>query len=430
MRTKSMNRFLPLICLLVVSALFGTIGAYTGASAAGETDVLQDLQKDPNFDVAQYPDCADDYMLQLIQIAETSADELLVYVYNPSAATKPLTATSITFSTAINESLKYVIYPLMLLHTQGTLQKYVVQNFTVKADALRYYEITEIFREWDESIDTKPGDDNTVNEVSCPVGELWTASTVNGAVSYTHTVTETVVVTDKHVGFIRYPNGYLTQIRDCDSHYVAFSTDRNMDRLMDADVYFISRVKRYSLTWTEKITYDDPIAQYVTLSDIEEGSNPGGGIFSHKYTWKRIEKVADFIANPDNALDDETKKALTGKDWVLRFYESQFQIIASANGNYSETNTEVTDVTILRLKFETAGAVYNLGVVDNKQQGDDNPDNRPQKLTFVQRLYDFLTNLFDWNLSFKTFRILFWCIVGLVGFALFMTLWRAIFGHR
>ena len=53
MRTKSMNRFLPIVCLLVVSALFGTIGAYTGARAAGETDVLQDLQKDPNFDAAQ-----------------------------------------------------------------------------------------------------------------------------------------------------------------------------------------------------------------------------------------------------------------------------------------------------------------------------------------------------------------------------------------
>ena len=33
MRTKSMNRFLPLVCLLVVSGLFGTIGAYTGAKA-------------------------------------------------------------------------------------------------------------------------------------------------------------------------------------------------------------------------------------------------------------------------------------------------------------------------------------------------------------------------------------------------------------
>ena len=425
-----MNRFLPIVCLLVVSALFGTIGAYTGARAAGETDVLQDLQKDPNFDAAQYPDRADDYSLALIQIAETTADQLLVYVYQPSAATKPLTATSITFSTAINESLKYVIYPLMLLHTQGTLQKYAVQNFTVKTDALRYYEITELFRKWDESIDAKPTDDNTVGEVSYPVGELWTASTVDGVVSYTHTVTETITVTDKHVGFIRYPNGYLTQIRDCDSHYVAFSTDRNMDRLMDADVYFVSRVKRYTLTWTAQTTYEDPIEQYVTLSDIEEGGNPGGGIFAHKYTWKRIEKVSDFVKNPDNALDDETKKALNGKDWVLRFFESTFQIIASANGNYSETNTEVTDVTILRLKFETDGKTYNLGVVDNKQQGDGKPDNGQQKLNWLQRLYDVLTNLFDWKLSFKTFRIIFWCIVGVIGLALFMSLCRAIFGHR
>ena len=121
---------------------------------------------------------------------------------------------------------------------------------------------------------------------------------------------------------------------------------------------------------------------------------------------------------------------MNGKDWVLRFFESTFQIIASANGNYSETNTEVTDVTILRLKFETDGKTYNLGVVDNKQQGDGKPDNGQQKLNWLQRLYDVLTNLFDWKLSFKTFRIIFWCIVGVIGLALFMSLCRAIFGHR
>ena len=40
-------------------------------------------------------------------------------------------------------------------------------------------------------------------------------------------------------------------------------------------------------------------------------------------------------------------------------------------------STEVTEVTILRLKFETDGVVYNLGVVDNKQSGDDVPGNNP-----------------------------------------------------
>lgn len=33
------------------------------------------------------------------------------------------------------------------------------------------------------------------------------------------------------------------------------------------------------------------------------------------------------------------------------------------------------DVTILRLKFETDGVTYNLGVIDNKQTGSDKPSN-------------------------------------------------------
>lgn len=33
------------------------------------------------------------------------------------------------------------------------------------------------------------------------------------------------------------------------------------------------------------------------------------------------------------------------------------------------------DVTILRLKFETDGITYNLGVIDNKQSGSKDPSN-------------------------------------------------------
>ena len=39
------------------------------------------------------------------------------------------------------------------------------------------------------------------------------------------------------------------------------------------------------------------------------------------------------------------------------------------------TSTIVSDVIILRLKFETDGKIYNLGVIDNKQTGDGIPDN-------------------------------------------------------
>lgn len=40
--------------------------------------------------------------------------------------------------------------------------------------------------------------------------------------------------------------------------------------------------------------------------------------------------------------------------------------------------TLVGDVTILRLKFETDGITYNLGVIDNKQSGSDTPINEEE----------------------------------------------------
>ena len=59
--------------------------------------------------------------------------------------------------------------------------------------------------------------------------------------------------------------------------------------------------------------------------------------------------------------------------WVLRFAETEYTSSASAYV-YVQNGTRISDVTILRLKFETDGVVYNLGVVDNKQTSSTTPD--------------------------------------------------------
>ena len=53
-------------------------------------------------------------------------------------------------------------------------------------------------------------------------------------------------------------------------------------------------------------------------------------------------------------------------DWVLRFTETNYTYRSDSFGEYC-TMSNVSEVTILRLKFETDGVIYNLGVVDNKQ---------------------------------------------------------------
>ena len=51
-------------------------------------------------------------------------------------------------------------------------------------------------------------------------------------------------------------------------------------------------------------------------------------------------------------------------------------------------------------------------------------------VSWLETLYRALSKIFNWKLSYKSFCILFWGIVGVIGLALFMSLWRAIFGHR
>ena len=67
---------------------------------------------------------------------------------------------------------------------------------------------------------------------------------------------------------------------------------------------------------------------------------------------------------------------LKGKKWVLRFAETSYSLSGySTTGSTFESYTLVGDVTILRLKFETDGITYNLGVIDNKQSGSKDPSN-------------------------------------------------------
>ena len=66
---------------------------------------------------------------------------------------------------------------------------------------------------------------------------------------------------------------------------------------------------------------------------------------------------------------------LKGKKWVLRFVETSYTLSSGANGSTSTKSTLIGNVTILRLKFETDGITYNLGVIDNKQTGSAEPSN-------------------------------------------------------
>ena len=386
------NRIAVLIITLCVfltgAQSFSAVAAEKNKTASG---VIEDLSKDASFNAANYPSNAKDYSLSVMQLAESTDKELFVYVYQPSG--DKVRASSINISTTINEEISFFNYPLELLNFEGTLFKYKVTNFEVKKDPVRYYAISSIYRPFDAGIGDEKSGNNTINEVNYAVNKQYCFGGINGKPYINCIDIETIVVTDKFVGFVRYKDGFKLYVGACDSHFVAFNTDKPIDKLLEADVYYTTQ--EYSSSWAalvgEKETFGDKADKYAYLKYTDKVEHAGGGWFAGTYKWDRIQTIDDFIKgeNRENIyhgavldvkisskLTDEALTELKGKKWVLRFAETNYSLSSNyATGATFESYTLVGDVTILRLKFETDGITYNLGVIDNKQTGSTEPSN-------------------------------------------------------
>ena len=388
---------IALTVVLVLTAVFGGGFAAPAAYAAEGTaysNVLDDLQKDGAFDMGDYPEKDGDYNLYVEQIAEGTGGELFLYVYQPYTGSEyDLTATSVNISTGINDNLYYQNYPLTLLNSSGVFHKYLVEGFELKADVVRYYDISAIYRTFYADIDEGlgEGDTGTVDGYAISVARLWTACTLNGEVSYSRTDTTVVTIRpeQKYVGYVRYLDGYQPGFwwvtgYDNDRWYVAFNSDFEIGDLYEADVMYSYRTYKTTYTWwgsQSQTEYGEAVENYVvTLSQDRIVENQLTGIWGQQHEWREIESVETFIGSND--LTDETKEILSDKQWVLSFAATEY--VRDGSGTevtYSRSGTEVYNVSILRLKFETDGKVYNLGVVDSIVTPDPEapPDNNPDE---------------------------------------------------
>lgn len=383
--------FVTVICTVFMAVQTPLIARAESIEYSG---VLDDLKKDASFQESNYPERPTDYSLNIIQIAESVNKELFVYVYQPSGGRKNFTASSINISTTINDAISFINYKLDLLSSSGVFYKYKVRDFVVKDEPTRYYAITSIYRPFDESIDAGTGNDNTITEVNYAVNKQYCFGTINGNPYVNCVDIETIVVTDKFVGFVRYMDGFKLYVGACDSHFVAFNTDKPMDKLLEADVYYTTQA--YSSAWVmfagTREEFGEKADNYAYLKYTDKVEHNGGGLFAGTYTWERIQTVEDFIANEnrDNIyhgaiidvkystkLTDAAMQELQGKRWVLRFTETDYTFW-TGDSAYGTFATIVGDVTILRLKFETDGITYNLGVIDNKQTGGKEPSNETE----------------------------------------------------
>lgn len=406
--------------LIVITALICTAltPVMLSAETSRHTDVMSDLMSDDTFNIANYPSIAKDYSLDVIQIAEGSDKSLFVYVYNPSS---DRVATKLRMSVTLGEKYSPKDYTLKDMSHKGTLSKYLVEGYTVSSESKRYYDIISIYRAWDKSIgDEESGSDNVISEVAYKIGKNYTViDTANNGVEYSCNDIEVIEITKKWSGSVRYNNGFHLWKEKCDSWFVAFDTDRRIETLKEADVSFVS----------ERITYRGNNSQYIedvvrtehpsiTVRASDVVTNDADGLFAKTYEWNRIEKVSDFISKED--LTDECKKNLEGKQWVLRFFESDYIHSQSVYGSFSGEKTKVTEVTILRLNFETLGKSYNLGVIDNYQSPDDkNDNNNDNELKDpIDDIKDWWERVKDWfDNMMSNLKMVFFVIFGLVLFA-------------
>lgn len=113
-------------------------------------------------------------------------------------------------------------------------------------------------------------------------------------------------------------------------------------------------------------------------------------MWDKKHIKNRIASVNEFLK--EEAVKDKYLENFNDKEWVLRFYESDYMYKALGHLDNmmwvpDYKYTEVSEVTLLRLKFETAGKIYNLGVVDNKQTGGDSSVNKTEMPYWAKILF-------------------------------------------
>ncbi len=223
------------------------------------------------------------------------------------------------------------------------------------------------------------------------MAKLFTACTVGDTVSYTsieNSVIE-IIPESKFVGYFNYFDGLDTIIsyKEADCWYVGFDTNKPIDYLTEVELSFKKRTveRNYALgiQTAERFGEWQSIKNYI-IKGTDKGST-GNGFLAHRYEWKRIVSINEFLTNPDYKLSDTERENMRLCKWVLRFYETERKTV----GDYKTkqvSSSQIADVTILRLKFKTDGETFNLGVVDNKQspKPDQPPGNADYKSPWEQ----------------------------------------------
>lgn len=242
---------------------------------------------------------------------------------------------------------------------------------------------------------------------------------------------------------MRYSSPNIFTKTGCDVHFVAFSTDKKIDMLLEADVYYQSQEGHDYSGWTWGHIYGEIKNNYSYLrfdKSIDWVSNKW--YVSDQRSFPTILTSAEFVESEEytgksysagifnnttvNSLKPSVKEDLSSKDWVLRFAITDYTYTErqSAQTIYSDYYyTIVSNVSILRLKFDTDGVIYNLGVVDNKQTGSRTPANETGCRGIDWRMFLFMAAVVTitiFTLKYEGFRKV---VLWIVKYAGHIALW-------
>lgn len=392
---------------------------FASTSISDYTNVADDLMNVSDFDFADFPslDFYDVYdknndvditndvpYVQVIQIAESSSNELYIYTYQPINETVEILCSSVKISAdfSSDSNIKNIkVYYLELLSTYKTFCKYVVKDFEVCSEAYRYYNIVSIYRYFNKDLDNSVvGGEITEKDIS--VGQQWCAYYLNDKLIYEMNTFNTLELDIIYSGNLEFKNGItwgnlLGSFKRGLAWFVCFNCEEYIiKKIFDADLTYQIREMSYSTGflidpiptyYPYGSNYDDNQAikkgdtDYETggfsefkkpLTKDDVGTFEGEGLCAKNYSWNRISSSSDFIRNIEKQnidCSDEMKKQINNSQWVFAFLETeQTSTVGSVTTYFSK---DVGNISILRLHFMDINKTYNLGVVADKI----NPDN-------------------------------------------------------
>ena len=394
-----MNKLKMLFISILTMCIF--LVSSTAYASTQYTDVLDDLRKDESFEISNYSNMTLDYinklntdsdktndqeLMEVISIAESSADELYIYVYQPTHNELDLIATSISLSTdysADGQDIYPNVYDLELVSTYSVFDKYVVKDFEINDEVYRYYNLVALYREYNSKIDkVVSGGESTGSEISMSIGQQWSVYYLNNQIVYEMGTFETLEITPTFTGNFEFQNGLTwgnVSYKWGNAWFISFNIEEYIAKhIYDADLsYKIRSIKEsWKVVGGTTYTYGEWSQDIkVRLKDTATMTYKGDGIFAKEYSWNRITSSAVFLDRAEEQgviISDECKQAVEKSQWVFSFLETTFTQ-ESSDVSYTNKYSDIEDITILRLNFiDIHDDVYNMGVVSDRV----NPDNK------------------------------------------------------